>query len=193
MSQLPWSLEMSGLYQNFDVSCTNFTASVLQPESAAEIKGLRLLSDHTIKRPVRFGGGGHDLLPDPGDGAPLRALRESGVMGEGKGRLRLLPLRGLENPLRDGEWARSSLLPLPRLFSGSRGAGALGPPPRLRLSSPSTASSRLCSRPPFPSNNKDKSVLSVSLCNPRPPLRPLTAPRGELLASGVLAERGGGD
>lgn len=125
--------------------------------------------------------------PDPGDGAPLAPLRESGVLGEEKGRLRLrlLPLRGLERPLKCGE-PRRSLLSLPRLFSGSSGGRALGPPPRSRLSRPSTASSRLGSRLPFLSN-KDKSVLSVTPCNPRPP------PWGELLAMGVLTERGGED
>lgn len=66
------------------------------------------------------------------------------------------------------------------------------PPPRSRLSRPSTASSRLGSRLPFPSN-KDKSVLSVTPCNPKPPLRPLRAPGRELLAMGVLTERGGED
>lgn len=40
-ARLPWSREMAGLYQNFDVSCTNFTASVLPPKSTGEIKGLR--------------------------------------------------------------------------------------------------------------------------------------------------------
>lgn len=131
-----------------------------------------------------------DLLPDPGEGAPPTPVGESGVMGEEKGRLRLLPLRGLEKPLREGERENCSLLSLPLLFWGSSGGRPLSPPPRFRLSRPSTASSRLCSRPPFPSN-KDKSVLSVSLCNPGPPLRPLRAPRGELLAIGVLTERGG--
>lgn len=114
-------------------------------------------------------------------------------MGEEKGRLRLLPLRGLETPLREGEQESCSLPPLPLLFSGSSGGRPVCPPPRFRRSRPSTASSRLCSRPPFPSNNKDKSVLSVSPCNPRPPLRPLRAPRGELLATGVLRGRGGED
>lgn len=52
------------------------------------------------------------------------------------------------------------------------------------------ASSRLCSRLLFPSNNRGKSELFISLCNPRPPLRPLKAPRGELLALGVLTEAG---
>lgn len=68
----------------------------------------------------------------------------------------------------------------------------MGPPPRSRLSRPSTASSRLGSRLPFPSN-KDKSVISVTPCNPRPLLRPLRAHWGELLAMGVLTERGGED
>lgn len=31
---LPWSLEMSGLYQNLEVSCTNFTVSCFPPKSA---------------------------------------------------------------------------------------------------------------------------------------------------------------
>lgn len=131
-------------------------------------------------------------LPAPGDGVPLTLLRGSGVMGDGNGNgmLRLLLLWGLENPLREGEWEPSSPPSPPLLFSGSSGGS---PPctPRFRLSRPSMASSRLCSRPPFPSNNEDKSVLSVSLCNPRPPPRPFRAPRGELWALGVLRERGG--
>lgn len=53
------------------------------------------------------------------------------------------------------------------------------------------ASSRLCSRPPFPNKTEDKSVLSVSLWAPRPPPRPLRPPLGELWALGVLRERGG--
>lgn len=126
-------------------------------------------------------------LPAPGDGAPLIPLRESGVTGDENGMLRLLPLWGLENPLREGEWEPSSPTSPPLLFSGSSG----GSPPRFRLSRPSTASSRLWSSLPFPSNNEDKSVLSVSLCNPRPPLRLFRALWGELWALGVLRERGG--
>lgn len=38
--QVPWSLEMSGLYQNFEVSCTNFPASVLLARSTGERKCL---------------------------------------------------------------------------------------------------------------------------------------------------------
>lgn len=41
---LPWSLEMSGLYQNLDVSWTNFTVSCLLPKSAR----------HRLKLDVRF-------------------------------------------------------------------------------------------------------------------------------------------
>lgn len=129
-------------------------------------------------------------LPATGDGAPLTVLRGSGVTGDENGMLRLLSLWGLENPLREGEWDPSSPTSPPLLFSGSSGGR---PPctPRFRLSRPSTASCRLCSRPPFPSNNEDKSALSVSLCNPRPPPRPFRALRGELWAVGVLRERGG--
>lgn len=135
-----------------------------------------------------------DILPAGGDAAPVTPLRESGVTGEEKGRLRLLLLlRGLENPLREGEWERSSLLSLPVLFSGSSGGVRFCPPPTFRLLRPSTASSRLCSRLPFPSKNKGKSLLFISLCNPRPPLRPLGAPWGELLALGVLTEKRGDD
>lgn len=128
-------------------------------------------------------------LPAPGDGAPLSPLKGSGVIGDENGMLRLLPLWGLENPLREGDWEPSSP-PSPLLFSGSSG-GRPPCPPRFRPSRPSTASSRLCSRLPFPNNNEDKSVLSVSLWTPTPPPRPFRAPRGELWALGVLRERGG--
>lgn len=37
---LPCSREMSALYQNRDVSCTNFTVSVLLPKSGGEIRRL---------------------------------------------------------------------------------------------------------------------------------------------------------
>lgn len=43
--QVPWSLEIPGLYQNFEVSCTNFTASVLLPKSSGKIKCLMLWSN----------------------------------------------------------------------------------------------------------------------------------------------------
>lgn len=128
-----------------------------------------------------------DSLPAPGDGAPLSPLRGSGVMGDEKGILRLLPLWGLENPLRDGE--RESSFP-PLLFSGSSGASPSSPR-KFRLPSPSMASSRLWSSPPFPNNNEVKSVLSASLCTPVSPPRPFRAPRGELWALGLLRERGG--
>lgn len=132
-----------------------------------------------------------DDLPAPGDWAPLSPLRGSGVMGDENGMLRLLPLCGLENPLREGECEPSSIPSPPLLFSGSNG-GRPPCPPRFRLPRPSMASSRLCSRPPFPNNNEDKSAPSVAvLWTPRPPPRPLRAPRGELWAFGVLRERGG--
>lgn len=104
--------------------------------------------------------------------------------------LRLLPLCGLENPLRDGDWDPSSPPSPTLLFSGSSG-GRTPSPPRFRLPRPSTASRRLCSRPPLPNNNEVNSVLSVSLRTPGPPPRPLRALRGELWALGVLRERGG--
>lgn len=130
-----------------------------------------------------------DILPAGGEAAPVTPLRESGVTGEEKGRLRLLLLRGLESPLKEGEWERGSLLSLLLLLSGSSRGVAFCPPPTFRLLRPSTASSRLCSRLPFPSNNKGKSLLSISWCNPRPPLRPPRAPRGELQALGLLTEK----
>lgn len=111
-------------------------------------------------------------------------------MEDEKGMLRLLPLRGLENPLREGEREPSSTPSPMRLFSGRRGARPPSPS-MFRLPRPSMASRRLCSRLPFPSNNEDKSVLSVALREPGPPPRPFRGPRGELWALGVLRERGG--
>lgn len=126
-----------------------------------------------------------DTLPPPGDGAPLTPLRGSGITEDENGMLRLLPLLGLENPLREGEREPRSLPSPPLLFSGSSG----GRPPKFRLSRPSMASSRLCSRLPLPSNNEEKSALSVTLWRGPPP-RSLRAPWGELWALGVLTERG---
>lgn len=103
-----------------------------------------------------------DSLPAPGDEVPLIPLRGSGVMEDEKGMLRLLPLRGLEYPLSEGERELSSPPSPPLLFSGNSGARPSSPS-RLKLPRPSIASSRLSSRPPFPNNNEDKSVLSVPL------------------------------
>lgn len=127
-------------------------------------------------------------IPDPGDVAPLSPLRGSGVMDDEKGMLRLLPLWGLENPLSEGEREPTSLPSTTRLFSGSVGTK---PPStvRFRLPRPSMASSKLCSRSPFPS--KDKSVLSAPRWMPGLPPRPFRASRGELWAFGVLGSRGG--
>lgn len=126
-------------------------------------------------------------LPAPGEGAPLSPLRGSEVIEGEKVMLRLLLLWGLEKPLRDGE--REPISPL--LFSGNMGTGPLSPP-RFRLPRPSTASSRLCSRSPFPNSNKeDKSVLSVPLQTSKLPPRLFRGSRGELWAFGVRMVWGG--
>lgn len=122
-------------------------------------------------------------IPAPGDGAPLSPLRGSGVTEDEKGMLRLLPLWGLEYPLSEGEREPNSPPSPPLLFSGSSGARPSSPS-RLRLPRPSIASSRLSSRPPFPNNNEDRSVLSVPLQTP-------VGPRGELWALGELRDWGG--
>lgn len=124
-----------------------------------------------------------DCLPAPGDEAPLIPLRGSGVMEDEKGMLRLLPLRGLEYPLSEGERELSSPPSPPLFFSGNSGARPSSPN-RLKLPRPSIASSRLSSRPPFPNNNEDKSVLSLPLWAP-------AGPWGELWALGELRDRGG--
>lgn len=91
MLAVPWSLEISGLYQNFEVSCTNFTA--LLPKSGGKIKCLMFLDHNKNISRVQWKELIGELLrlPAPGDGT-LTPLRGSGVRGEEKGRLLLLLL-----------------------------------------------------------------------------------------------------
>lgn len=131
------------------------------------------------------------IVPAPGDEAPLSPLNGSEVREDDIGMLMLLQLCGLENPLQEGDRDPSSPTSPVLLFSGSSGAIPASPP-RFRFPRPSTASSRLCSRPPFPNdNNEDRSGLLVPLQPPELLPWPFWNPRGELWAFGEFRGRGG--
>lgn len=124
---LPWSLEMSGLYQNFDVSCTNFTVTCLLASTSGKYTDKENNKNHSTSRmtPTRLSVSLADpSLPGRGEAVPGVWADKSGKM-LGKGILRELPLWGLENPLRAGEAVPSECSPSDVLFFSGRSGGCI--------------------------------------------------------------------